>query len=75
MKGFNPNDITMLARIAFGGAIVYSAVSLWRKIRSRHGEGSQDLDDLWERYERGEISWNEYEELSRALEERDAGDP
>src|SRR5918998_1245275 len=55
MKVFNPNEITMLVRIAFGGAIVYSAVSLWRKIRPRTGEGSRDLDQLWERYERGEI--------------------
>lgn len=75
MKGFNPNDITMLVRIAFGGAIVYSAVSLGRKIRPRTGEGSRDLDELWERYERGEISWDEYHMLAHALGERDQGSP
>jgi uncharacterized membrane protein len=62
----------MLARAAFGGAIVYLAVSFWRRMRSRTGLESNDsrtLDELWERYERGEISWDEYEALSRDLKE------
>jgi uncharacterized membrane protein len=72
MKGINPNEVTMLVRIAFGGAIVYLAVSFWRRMRSRTGpepEDSRTLDKLWERYERGEISWDEYEALSRDLKE------
>ena len=62
----------MLARSAFGGVIVCLAVSFWRRMRSRTGpesDDSQTLDELWKRYERGEISWDEYEALSRDLKE------
>ena len=72
MKGVNPSEITMLARIAFGGAMVYSAVSLWRTLRLRSEPDSYDarlLDELWERFERGEITWQEYEALSRDLQD------
>jgi uncharacterized membrane protein len=61
-----------LMRALAGGAIAYLAVSFWRRMRSRTGPESNDsrtLDELWERYERGEISWDEYEALSRDLKE------
>ena len=62
----------MLARAVAGGGILFSALYIVREIRNRvssNSEDSQTLDQLWERYERGEISWDEYEALSRDLEE------
>ena len=62
----------MLARAMAGGGILFSALYILREIRNRvssNSEDSQTLDQLWERYERGEISWDEYEALSRDLEE------
>lgn len=62
----------MLARAVAGGGILFSALYIVREIRNRvssNSEDSQTLDELWERYERGEISWDEYEALSRDLEE------
>ena len=62
----------MLARAVAGGGILFSALYIVREIRNRvssNSEDSQTLDELWERYERGEISWDEYEALSRGLEE------
>ena len=62
----------MLARAVAGGGILFSALYILREIRNRvssNSEDSQTLDELWERYERGEISWDEYEALSRDLEE------
>jgi uncharacterized membrane protein len=32
-------------------------------------DNSRAFDELWERYTRGEISWEKYERLSRDLEE------
>ena len=62
----------MLARAVAGGGILFSALYILREIRNRvssNSEEPQTLDELWERYERGEISWDEYEALSRDLEE------
>ena len=62
----------MLTRAVAGGGILFSALYIVREIRNRvssNSEDSQTLDELWERYERGEISWDEYEALSRDLEE------
>ena len=62
----------MLARAVAGGGILFSALYIVREIRNRvssNSEDSQTLDELWERYERGEISWDEYEALSRDLKE------
>ena len=62
----------MLARAVAGGGILFSALYIVREIRNRvssNSEDSQTLDELWERYERGEISWDEYEALSHDLEE------
>ncbi len=73
MKGLSSYEITMLVRAVLGGGILYLAISFLRdQIRSRRGSESGDsqaLDELWERYTRGEISWEEYERLSRDLEE------
>ena len=72
MKGHITQEITMLARAMAGGGILFSALYILREIRNRvsfNSEDSQTLDQLWERYERGEISWDEYEALSRDLEE------
>ncbi len=71
MRAVDPSDLLIVARIAFGGAVAYSAVALWRAVRSRiePEQASRDLDELWRRYEQGEISWDEYETLSRDLEE------
>ncbi|MDP9456277.1 MAG: hypothetical protein M3Q60_10940 [Actinomycetota bacterium] len=72
MKGFNPNEILMLARVVGGGGMLYLAISIARKVRSRNkaseSPDSEALDDLWERFERGEISWDEYKASSRDLE-------
>ena len=62
----------MLARAVAGGGILFSALYIVREIRNRvssNSEDSQTLDELWERYERGELSWDEYEALSRDLEQ------
>ena len=73
MKGFNPNEILMLARMLGGGVVLYTAVSIARKVRSRNraseSPDSKALDELWERYERGEISWDKYKASSRDLKE------
>jgi uncharacterized membrane protein len=72
VKGHIAQEITMLARAVAGGGILFSALYILREIRNRvssNSEDSQTLDQLWERYERGEISWDEYEALSRDLEE------
>ena len=73
MKGFNPNEILMVARVAGGGVMLYLGISIARKIRSRNSVSespdSEALDELWERYERGEISWDEYKASSRDLKE------
>ena len=72
MKWKGSNEIAAIARVALGGAIVYMAVAILRAIRSRtrsDSANSQALDELWERYTRGDISWEEYEAPSRELEE------
>jgi uncharacterized membrane protein len=72
VKGHITQEITMLARPVAGGGILFSALYILREIRNRvssNSEDSQTLEQLWERYERGEISWDEYEALSRDLEE------
>ena len=72
MIGLGPGEIAALARVAFGGAVLYGASAVLRGMRaSRRQDESADpraQDALWERYERGEISWDEYEESSRDLE-------
>ena len=72
MVGLGPGEIAALARVAFGGAVLYGAFAVLRATRaSRRQNESADpraLDALWERYERGEISWDEYEASSRNLE-------
>ena len=73
LVGLGPGEIAALARVAFGGAVLYAAFAVLRGMRaSRRRNETADpraLDALWERYERGEISWEEYEEASRKLEE------
>ncbi len=50
MKGFNPNEILMLARVVGGGAL-YMAISIARKVRARSRASeppdSEALDELW----------------------------
>jgi uncharacterized membrane protein len=71
VKGFNPNEILMLARVVGGGGALYMAISIARKVRARsrasESPDSEALDELWGRFERGEISWAEYEASSRDL--------
>jgi hypothetical protein len=70
VKVLGANEMTMIARVLAGGGILYSAILTVRKIRERvrsESEDSRALDELWERYERGEISWDEYEALSSEL--------
>lgn len=72
MKVLGSQEMVMLARVLAGGGILYTAIFTVRKIRRRvrsESDNSQALDELWERYNRGEISWDEYEALSRDLEE------
>jgi uncharacterized membrane protein len=72
VKVLGANEMAMLARVLAGGGILYSAIFTIRKIRKRvrsESDNSQALDELWERYNRGEISWDEYEALSHDLEE------
>ena len=69
--GLGPGEITTLARVAFGGAILYGAFSVFRQMRAsrkRDEADPQGLDALWDRYERGDLSWEEYEALSHNLE-------
>ncbi len=63
--------IATLARVAFGIVILCLAVpvvyTMWSSLRTRSESGaSPDLDALWKRYRRGEISWDEY--LQRKVE-------
>ena len=70
VKVLGANEMALLARVLAGGGILYSAIFTMRKIRKRVRSASGDsqaLDELWERYERGEISRDEYEALSREL--------
>jgi hypothetical protein len=58
-------EIAMLARAAFGIMILCLAIpvlrAMWSSLRTRPRSGdSPDLDALWKRYKRGEISWDEY---------------
>ena len=72
MKVLGANEIAMLARVLAGGGVLYSTVFTLRQIRKRvrsESDTSRALDELWERYNRREISWDEYEALSRDLEE------
>jgi len=72
VKGLSTPEILMLAQAVAGGAILLSGLYLVRVIRNRvssNSEDSQAHDNLWERYEQGEISWDEYETLSRDLDE------
>jgi uncharacterized membrane protein len=72
VKGLSAQEITMLARVVAGSGILFSALYIVREIRNRvssNSEDSQSLDELWERFEGGEISWDEYEALSRELQE------
>ena len=72
MKVLGANEIAMLARVLAGGGVLYSTVFTLRQIRKRvrsESATSRALDELWERYNRREISWDEYEALSRDLEE------
>ena len=73
MKGFNPNEIMMFARVVGGGVMLYMGISIVRLIRSRNRASesgdSEALDELWKRYERGEISWDEYKASSDNLKE------
>ncbi len=59
-----PGETTMLARAVFGIVVLFVGVvpvvrGIWSSLRARSGD-SPDLDALWERYKRGEISWDEY---------------
>jgi uncharacterized membrane protein len=72
VKVLGANEMAMLARVLAGGGVLYSAVFPLRQIRKRvrsESDTSRALDELWERYNRREISWDEYEALSRDLEE------
>ncbi|MBA4115333.1 MAG: hypothetical protein H0X71_02630 [Rubrobacter sp.] len=73
MKAIGPHEMLTVVRVVAGGGILYSAISILRAVRKRMNSGSnsdisQALDELWGRYNRGEISWDEYEVLSRDLE-------
>src|ERR671938_460553 len=68
------SEITTLARAAFGVVLLLCmavpvARAIWSSLRSGpESDDSPGLDELWERYKRGEISWDEYlrEEAGRA---------
>lgn len=72
--GLGPGEVAAPARVAFGGAVLYGAFSVWRGMRAfRERNESADPrapENLWERYGRGESSWEEYEAMSRDLEQR-----
>jgi len=73
MKAIGPHEMMMAVRVVAGGGMLYSAVFILRAVRKRmysdsNSDISQALDKIWERYNRGEISWDEYEVLSRDLE-------
>jgi uncharacterized membrane protein len=72
VKVLGANEMAMLARVLAGGGVLYSAIFTLRQIRKRvrsESDTSRALDELWEHYNRREISWDEYEALSRDLEE------
>lgn len=57
--------IAMLARVALVVVILcFLATPLVNRARNLHAKpepnGSVDLDELWQRYRRGDISWDEY---------------
>ena len=57
--------IATLARVAFGIVMLCLAApiiyTMWSSSRSRSESGeAPDLDALWKRYRRGEISWDDY---------------
>lgn len=60
------SEISLLARAAFGVVLLLClgipAVSgIWSSLRTRpESDDSLDLDELWNRYKQGEISWDEY---------------
>jgi hypothetical protein len=60
------SENTMLARATFGIVLLLCVAvpairRMWSSLRIRPGSGnSPDLDELWEHYRRGEISWDEY---------------
>ena len=70
--GLGAGEIAALARVALLVVALYGAFLVVRAIRaSRRRNESADpraLDALWGRYERGEMSWDEYEAKSRDLE-------
>lgn len=57
-------EIAMLARAVFGLVILCSAVpvilGMWTSLARSESDDSPDLDALWKRYRRGEISWDDY---------------
>lgn len=68
--GLGPSEIATLARVAFGGAMLYGALSVFRQMRASRKRDETDprgLGALWDRYERGDLSWEEYEALSHNL--------
>jgi uncharacterized membrane protein len=69
--------IATLSRVAFGVVILFLAVPVLRamwSLRTRRSlsEDSPDLDALWKRYTRGEISWDEYARAEVSGRVRDA---
>ncbi len=72
------SEITTLARAAFGVVLLLCMVVpvarvIWSSLRTRPESGDPpNLDELWERYRRGEISWDEYlrEEAGRRRGDR-----
>ncbi len=78
LVGLGPaGGIAMLSRVAFGVVILFLAVpvprAMW-SLRTRRplSEDSPDLDALWKRYTRGEISWDEYARAEVSGRVRDA---
>jgi|SRR5215210_1092709 len=59
-------EITMLARAAFGVVLLLCVAvpvgrGIWSSLRAGpESDDSLDLDELWELYRQGEISWDEY---------------
>ena len=61
------SESTLLARAAFGvvlllclGVPVVNGLLSSSRTGSNETEDSLDLDELWNRYRQGEISWDEY---------------